>query len=150
MIQSFARTVVLPAQVDRTWQVVGAFAEVLSWFSIVADATEIEPSRRYAAVLADRIGPFRLRADLNIDIAMDEARRTIRAQGSGEDRQIGSRIAINVELQLSAVKGDTQLDVRGTYEITGRPATLGAASIIKKAERALDEFASTARTRLAA
>jgi carbon monoxide dehydrogenase subunit G len=150
MIQSFSREVKLSAEVERTWGVVSTFTEVLSWFSIVGSATEIEPARRYSAVLTDRVGPFRLHADLNIDLAIDESRHAIHAQGRGEDRQMGSRIALEVDLRLAPLEGGTALEVLGTYEITGRPATLGAATIVKKADRALEEFVSAAHARLAA
>jgi carbon monoxide dehydrogenase subunit G len=143
--QEFHERVRLAGDRDTVWRIVSDIPSVLSWISIVGSAEEVDPGARYRALLEDRMGPFRLRADL--DIAVDERAEgeRIRAHADGEDRQIGSRLIISVTLALAdVVGGGTAVDVSGSYEVTGRPATLGASSIRKKASKVLAEFFASA------
>ncbi|HMJ36561.1 MAG TPA: SRPBCC domain-containing protein [Baekduia sp.] len=140
MRQEFAEVVVVGAPVEEAWRVVSDITTVLSWISIVEDVAVQEPGARYSAVLKDRLGPFKLRADLGISVSADEAARRIEARADGEDRQIGSRLAVDVRLVVREEEGGAVIDVSGAYEVTGRPASLGAASIRKKAQRILSEF----------
>jgi carbon monoxide dehydrogenase subunit G len=147
--QEFQETVRLTAGRDAVWRTVSDIPTVLSWISIVGTADEIEPDRRYRAVLEDRLGPFRMRADLDIGVAERVDGTSIHARGDGEDRQIGSRLIVDVKLALAEEGDITVVDVRGSYEVTGRPAALGASSIRKKASKILSEFFSSAERELA-
>ena len=51
------------------------------------DLKEVEPMKKYTTVLEDRVGPFAMRADLAVDVAADEAKRTLKVSGSGEDHR---------------------------------------------------------------
>jgi carbon monoxide dehydrogenase subunit G len=141
MRQTFSELVVVDGTPQAAWEAVGEIATVLSWISIVDHAVAVEQGRRYEAVLQDRLGPFKLRADLAIDVttADREARRIV-ARAEGEDRQIGSRLTVDVELEVRESGEGTAIAVSGAYEVTGRPASLGAGSIRKKASKTLDEF----------
>ena len=99
-------------------------------------------------MLADKLGPFKLRADVNVVVGEREPGSSIRARGDGEDRQIGSRLVIEVALALEERDGSTQLDLSGSYEVTGRPASLGAGAIRKKAANILAEFFASAERSL--
>jgi carbon monoxide dehydrogenase subunit G len=147
--QEFQETVRLESGRDGVWATVSDIPTVLSWISIVGEAEEVEPEKRYRALLEDRMGPFKLRADLDIEVGERVAGERIRARGDGEDRQIGSRLIIDVTLALSEDGDGTAVDVRGSYEVTGRPASLGAASIRKKASKVLAEFFGSAERALA-
>ena len=71
----------------------------------------------------------------------------IRARG--EDRQIRSRIMIDAAARLSdAGPGRTRVRLSGSYEITGRVATLGAGVIRSKATKLIDTFCTNAITGL--
>lgn len=120
------------------WEALLDFERVASWLSIVGEVREIEPMRRYAAVLTDRVGPFTLRADLDVRVTAEEPR--LRIEATGEDRQVASRISAKVEIGLTDESAETRVGVTGGYDITGRIATLGAGAIRKKGEHVLDKF----------
>jgi carbon monoxide dehydrogenase subunit G len=145
MRQEFREIVTVQGTPQEVWERVGDIPLVLSWISIVGEVREVEPEQRYAAVLTDRIGPFKLRADVDVAVLEREPQRSIRARGEGEDRQIGSRLVIDVVLELVPRDDGTAIDVSGSYEVTGRPASLGASSIRKKAAKVLDEFFASTR-----
>jgi carbon monoxide dehydrogenase subunit G len=147
--QEFQETVRFSERREPVWATVSDIPTVLSWISIVGEAQTVEPGARYRALLQDRMGPFKLRADLDIEIGERVERELIRAHGDGEDRQIGSRLIVDVALALSDDGDGTAVDVSGAYEVTGRPATLGASSIRKKASKVLAEFFGSAERALA-
>lgn len=144
MKQSFEETFELAAPPAAVWTTVSDIPTVLSWISIVESVEELEADRRYLVVLADRLGPFKLRADVTVAVTARESGRSIRARGDGEDRQIGSRLIVEVAMTLAEREGGTTLHVGGSYEVTGRPASLGAGSIRKKASTILSEFFASA------
>lgn len=144
MKQDFEETFELAAPPAAVWATVSDIPTVLSWISIVESVEELEADRRYLVVLADRLGPFKLRADVTVAVTEREHGRSIRARGDGEDRQIGSRLIVEVAMTLAERDGATSLRVGGSYEVTGRPASLGAGSIRKKASTILSEFFASA------
>lgn len=141
MHQDIARTVTVAAPPPDVWRTLLDVQRVASWLTIVGQVREIEPLRRYTAVLEDKIGPFALRADLAVTVTADEPRLRVEAQG--EDRQVASRITARIDLAVAEDGGRTRVDVGGGYDITGRIATLGAGAIRKKGEHVLDEFVAS-------
>ena len=140
MQQDVSRTVRVAASPESAWSTILDFPKVASWLSVVRDLKEVEPMRRYATVLEDRVGPFAMRADLAIDVAADETKKTLKVSGSGEDRQIASRISAALDLGVAGVDGGSDIAVSGRYEITGKVATLGAGAIRKKGDKVLEDF----------
>lgn len=113
---------------------------VASWVTILDEVHEQEPLSRYRGVLADRLGPFRLRADLDIDVAVAERSITLRA--SGTDRQMGARLTVEGRLDVREDGAGSRVILAGSYEVSGKAAQLGASSIRRKAAHIVDEFST--------
>jgi carbon monoxide dehydrogenase subunit G len=139
VFQDFARTIRLAAPPDAVRAALLDVRRVASWLSIVHDVRDVEPARRYAAVLEDKLGPFALRADLDVTVDTPDT-RVVHVAAQGEDRQVASRITATIDLAVDQDGSGTTLSVNGRYEISGRVATLGAGAIRKKGDRLLDEF----------
>lgn len=148
MRQEFSRTIEVAAPRQRAWASVVDVDQVAGWITIVGGAEEIAPLKRYRALLEDRLGPFKLRADLDIEVVELEEGRHLRARASGEDRQVGSRIAVDASLRLADAGAGTAIEVTGAYEVTGRVAALGAGAIRKKGDAVLDDFFGNAKAAL--
>lgn len=133
---------------DQVWQSLLNVPRVASWVSIVKSFKEVHPLSRYRAVLEDRLGPFTLRADLDITVDKLVKGRMVRGHAAGEDRQIGSGIRAVLTAKLDPDGSGTVIDVAGHYEVTGRVAALGAAAIRKKADRIMEEFFTHAAAEL--
>jgi carbon monoxide dehydrogenase subunit G len=139
LLQDFAKTIRIDASPDTVWAAVLDVHRVASWLSIVREVRDVEPPRRYAALLEDRLGPFAMRADLDLTVETREP-RGLHVSAAGEDRQVASRIAATIDLAVEPDGGGTSLAVVGRYEVTGRVATLGAGAIRKKGDHILQEF----------
>ena len=149
--QSFARQLRASAEPERCWQVLTDVGLMTSWVQILHDTKEIAHLERYAAVLQDRVGPFSLRADLDIRVTVPEPGRHIEVRAQGEDRQVGSRIAVDATLRLEPQpEGGALVSVQGRYQVTGRAAAMGAGIIRKKADTILEEFFTHAAEELGA
>jgi carbon monoxide dehydrogenase subunit G len=70
--------------------------------------------------------------------------------GSGEDRQVASRISATLDLAVQPQGDATDVVVSGRYEITGRIATLGSGAIRKKGDKVLEDFFGNLTRELAA
>ena len=129
---------------------------VASWLPIMHSVTEVSsgPSgidgSSFQAAFEDKVGPFSLRADLHIEVSGVLKPEEVSIRARGEDRQIRSRIMIDAAARLSdAAPGQTRVQLVGSYEITGRVATLGAGIIRSKAGKLIDTFCTNAATALA-
>jgi carbon monoxide dehydrogenase subunit G len=138
---TFTRELSVSSGAKTCWELLTDVPRLVGWVSIVDDAQEISPLEKYSAVLMDRLGPFKLRADLDIVVSEVEVGHRIRVRASGEDRQVSSRIGVDATLTLTDLdSGGTRVAVDGSYEVIGRVATLGAGMIRQKAAKILDEF----------
>jgi carbon monoxide dehydrogenase subunit G len=136
----FARTMVVPADRDAVWSVLTDVATVAGWISIVSGVEEIAPLAEYSAILSDRMGPFKLQAGLSVRVVELQPPVRVGFHAEGEDHQVGSRIRVEAGVALEASDLSTMVEVNGTYEVTGRVATLGASMIRTKGDKILDEF----------
>lgn len=147
---SFERELDVASPPSECWKTLIDVPTLVRWVSVLDDAEEQEHLSRYSAVLADRLGPFRLRADLDIRVGDVEEERKVAVSARGEDRQVASRISVDAVLELEPAEGGgTKVAVAGTYEVAGRVATMGAGTIRKKADKILDEFFTNAAAALA-
>lgn len=137
---SFSRELELASPAGSCWATLTDVPTLVSWISVLDEGHEIEPLQRYTAVLMDKVGPFRLKADLDIQLTDVQPGSQVRLRAAGEDRKVGSRISVEAQVRLAARDGGTALTVDGSYEVAGRVATLGAGTIRKKADKLLEEF----------
>jgi len=146
--QEFERRLAIPRSTAQAWPTLTDVRQVAGWIPKLQEVQELSPLERYSAVLEDRLGPFRLRADLEIEVIRVEVPDLIEVRAAGEDRQVHSRISVEAQLHLFPADAGAELEVKGAYEVTGRVAALGSGTIRKKGEVMLDEFIEHAREAL--
>lgn len=145
----FRRELPVASSPEQTWEALTDVPRLVSWVSVVEDAAEVEPLSRYTAVLMDRLGPFKLRADLDITMSDVEVGHSLKVKASGEDRQVGSRLTIEASLSFEPREpSGTVIRVEGVYEVTGKVASMGPGTINKKAEKIMNEFFAAAGSEL--
>jgi carbon monoxide dehydrogenase subunit G len=148
--ETLEREFVVNATPTEVWANLVDVPRVAAWLPYLNTIVEKERLVSYSAILEDKVGPFSLRADLKIDVTNVDENALISVVAAGEDRAVRSRITIHAELHVSE-RDDQSSDVRirGTYEITGKVATLGAGLIKSKARKMVDEFCEAATAGLA-
>lgn len=147
--EDFAESFSVARSDAECWDILVDVARISTWVSVVGEVTEHEHLARYTTVLEDRMGPFKLRADLEIAVTSLTEHASITIRADGEDRQIGSRITVDATLSLEPTGSGCNVNIDGRYEVTGRVATMGASTIRQKADKILQEFLEAAKRDLA-
>ncbi|KWX66621.1 CoxG family protein [Mycobacterium sp. NAZ190054] len=136
----FHRDLTVKAAAADAWDALIDVPRLVGWVSIVENAVEIEHLSKYTAVLMDRLGPFKLRADLDVTVSDVEPGRSLKVKAIGEDRQVGSRLLVLATMEVRPEEHGSTIVVDGLYEVTGKVASMGSGTINKKAEKVMDEF----------
>lgn len=145
----FSRELLVAADPGETWKTLTDVPRLVSWVKIVEDAVELEPLSSYTAVLMDRLGPFKLRADLDIVITDLVEGESLHVRAEGEDRQVGSRLTVEATMAIAPRDPvGTVVSFRGSYEVSGKVASMGSGTINKKAEKIMDDFFASVVTAL--
>jgi carbon monoxide dehydrogenase subunit G len=139
-LESFKRSVTVLSPREQVWKVLTDVETLAGWVGIVHSVTEIRHLERYKAILQDKVGPFKLRADLSVSVTVELDGRRVSVSASGRDRAVDSKIKVDATLELSEDGSSTGIAVDGTYQVTGKVAGMGAGVIHKKADRILDDF----------
>lgn len=147
--ENFDRLLSVSSDPETSWAVLTDVARLAGWVSIIEDVQQKSHLESYSAILSDRLGPFKLRADLEVSVSEVDEPHRIRVRAHGEDRQVASRISIDATLTIEPrADGTSGIHVTGVYEVIGRVATLGAGTIRQKATKILDEFTTHAERAL--
>ena len=138
----FEREIALKTDPDHIWTRLTDLELLASFVSVIGSIQEVAPFEMYTAVLKDKVGPFTLLAPIEVSVVDLVEYERVSINGIGEDRQVNSRIEFDASLSLEPDEGGggTVVKVRATYEVGGKVATFGEASIRKKAEKVIDEF----------
>ncbi|HET6153970.1 MAG TPA: SRPBCC domain-containing protein [Marmoricola sp.] len=136
----FEKTVEVAGTADEVWALITDVPRLVGWISVLDDARTIEELARYTAVIQDKIGMFKLRADLDITIVDKTMGERIVMHAEGEDRQVGSRIVIDAVVALTSAEGTSSVRVQGKYGVSGSAATLGSSTIRRKGDKIVEEF----------
>lgn len=143
--QEFGRTITVASSPREAWQVLTDAERLVSWIGIVHSVHEVEHLKSYTAILEDKVGPFRLRADIEIDVSVPLDGVAVDVVASGRDRAVNSDIRIEGQLRLAPLsESGCEVTISGSYTVTGRATTMGAGIVRKKGEAAIDEFVANA------
>lgn len=130
------------------WGVLTDVSQVARWVSVVGEVRELEHLSRYEVVLHDEFGPFKLNADLTVEVTDVEEGRSIRFVANGSDRQVSTNISVNARLTLVPSESGTSIEVEGRWTVLGTVATMGGGTIRKKADTIVEEFFTSAAATL--
>lgn len=144
----FHRDLSVKAAPADAWTALVDVPRLVGWVSVVEDAVELEPLCKYTAVLMDRLGPFKLRANLDVTVSDVVSGQSLKVKAIGEDRQVGSRLLVLATMHVRPEQDGSTIVVDGVYEVTGKVASMGPGTINKKAQKVLDEFFNAAGSEL--
>ena len=90
----------------------------------------------------------KLSAPTNPDLLQRGVERLRKAQASGADNKIGSRMKIDLDVHLRESDNKTILSFTAGVDVLGKLAALGHGIIKRKADQVLDEFAQAVKKKL--
>jgi len=139
------REVQIAAPATALWELLWDVPRMVECLPGCAEAREVEPHLRYAARMAQRVGPISLSLPLDVKVIEAVATRRLALDAKGRDPVVGAEVVARVTLDVEG-RGDASLlriDAEG--RILGKLGALGQGVIQRKAEEIIEEFGSRLR-----
>ena len=108
----------------------------------------VEDGKRYAAVVGERVGPFRVEFPLEIEVLEVEPPARLRARAGGRDRSVDGLVKVDLDVALTVVEDGTALRILAEIAVLGKLGTLGHSVIVRKGIEIIDRFAGAVRSHL--
>lgn len=144
----FEKEVEISAPRQKVWDFIWDVDRFIACVPGCKEAKTLEPGKRYAATMVEKVGPFRVEFPTTIEVLEREDLTRIKAQASGADNKIGSRMKITLDVNLREQGDKTVLGFVAGVDILGKLAALGHGIIKRKADQVLDEFARAVKKQL--
>ena len=124
------------------WELLWDVRRIVECVPGCVEAREIEPHRRYAARMTQKVGPISLSVPLDVEVVEADPCRRLALSAKGRDPAIGAEIAMRVTLDIEARGEESLLRIDAEGRILGKLGALGHGVIQRKAEEAVDEFSA--------
>lgn len=144
----FEKEVAIAAPREKVWEFIWDVDRFIACVPGCKEAKTVEQGKKYSAVMTEKVGPFKVEFPTTIDILEREELRHIKAQASGADNKIGSRMKIDLDVHLNEQGDKTLLRFVAGVDILGKLAALGHGIIKRKADQVLDDFARSVKSKL--
>ena len=144
----FEKEVEILAPREKVWNFIWDVDRFIACVPGCKEAKTIESGKLYSAIMIEKVGPFRVEFPTTIEVLEREELTRIKAQASGADNKIGSRMKLSLDVKLREQGEKTVLGFVAGVDILGKLAALGHGIIKRKADQVLDEFAQAVKKRL--
>src|SRR5207253_614853 len=147
---TFEKEIAVALEVERVWAFLWDVERVARCLPGCREARAIVPHQRYAAVVSEQVGPFKVRFPLDIRVLEADAPRRLKAEASGRDPAMGSSLRVTLDLLLEANGTGSRLVIHSEVGLAGTLATLGQGIIQQQADGIMTRFAEAMRRELEA
>ncbi|VTU23149.1 hypothetical protein H4CHR_01131 [Variovorax sp. PBS-H4] len=143
---------VLPATAAQLWAIFFDVQRVATLIPGCENVAEVEPLRRFSAVMKQKIGPFKLEVPTRIEIESHVPQQQVVLVAAGADKFTGTTIDVRMKVDLAEQRTDggpaCQLGVEASMLVAGRLASLGYPIVKKRSEELFAEFERRLRAQL--
>lgn len=129
----------------QLWKTLWDVPRMVSCLPGCVEAREVEPNRRYAARMTQRMGPITLSVPLDVTISKVVPPSSLALEAKGRDPLLGANVAMTVTLDVTERAGGSRLHVEADGKILGKLGALGHGMIQRKGEELIDEFGARLR-----
>ncbi|MHB8619203.1 MAG: CoxG family protein [Chloroflexota bacterium] len=144
MLLEMEKSTHVAASQAASWELMRDVSRLSGCIPGVSGLQETDDAGHFSAVVADKLGPFKLQFPVNIAIQSEEAPRHILAELTGNDSKGQARVKGQLEGTLEpagAVDGEgTKLTLRIRMEILGKLVSLGAGPMRRRTDEIFSEF----------
>jgi hypothetical protein len=144
----FEKEVEILAPREKVWNFIWDVNQFIACVPGCKEAKTIEEGKKYSATMIEKVGPFKVEFPTSIEVLERQELTHIRAQASGADNKIGSRMKLDLDVNLREQDGKTIVKFVAGVDILGKLAALGHGIIKRKADQVLDEFAQAVKKNL--
>jgi carbon monoxide dehydrogenase subunit G len=125
---------------DKLWDTLWDVSRMVTCLPGCTEAREVEPHRRYAAKMTQRMGPITLSVPLDVTISKVVPPSSLALEAKGRDPVLGANVAMTVTLEVTERPGGSRIHVEADGKILGKLGALGHGMIQRKGEELIDEF----------
>jgi len=144
----FQKEVEILAPREKVWKFIWDVDRFIACVPGCKEAKTLEDGKKYSAIMIEKVGPFKVEFPTTIEVLEREELSHIKAQASGADNKIGSRMKIDLDVNLREQNDKTIVSFIAGVDILGKLAALGHGIIKRKADQVLDEFAQAVKKKL--
>ena len=144
----FEKEVEILAPREKVWNFIWDVNQFIACVPGCKEAKTIEEGKKYSATMIEKVGPFKVEFPTSIEVLERQELTHIRAQASGADNKIGSRMKLDLDVNLREQDSKTIVKFVAGVDILGKLAALGHGIIKRKADQVLDEFAQAVKKNL--
>lgn len=150
MLLDVTKTAEVVASPEAAWELIRDVQRLTDCIPNVSNFKVLEEDRRYAAVVADKVGPFRIQVPVRIEVQSIEEPRRIVAEVAGNDNRGQARVRGKLEATVEPSGNGALLTLAMRMEVLGRLAALGAAPMRRRADEIFSEFVRRLQAQLGA
>lgn len=144
----FEREIEILNSKEKVWQFLWDVDRFITCVPGCKDAKTVEAGKSYTAMMVEKVGPFRVEFPMKIEVMESQELSYIKAQATGSDSRVGSRMKVELDVHLIENGKNTLLSLGVSVDILGKLATLGHSIIKRKADEAIEKFAQEIKNRL--
>jgi len=144
----FEREVRIGAPPAAVWGFLWDVPRLAACVPGASDVQVLEDGKRYAAVVSDRVGPFKVRFPLEIEVLEVQAPERLRARAGGRDTKVDGLVKVDLDVTLAPAADGTTLRLTADIAVLGKLGTLGHSVIVRKGGEIVDRFANAVRAQL--
>ncbi|MCZ6874408.1 MAG: SRPBCC domain-containing protein [bacterium] len=145
----FEKQVTVAAPRQTVWDFLWDVPRLTACIPGCEQATTVEPYKRYRATVQDRVGPFKIKVPLDIEVLEAAAPERLVALATGHDPVMQSRLKVELDLTLDAPNAQTTtLHFRTDVTVMGKLGTLGHSMIVRRGDAVIEAFATAIQSAL--
>jgi len=151
MLLKLTEELPLNASIDEVWKLLRDTPRLTSLLAGVENVAALseENVEAYAAIVSEKVGPFKLTMNLEVRVTETIEPSLLKAAIKGVDSMGLNRITGSMQVALSPASPGTQMHFEASIEILGKLATLGAVPIRRRTTQAFAEFAQNIQRQFA-
>ena len=142
------REVTIAAPRDAVWDFLWDVPRLAACVPGAKEVRTVEERRKYTAVVAEKVGPFKVQFPLEIEVVEVQAPERLRARANGRDTAVDGLVKVELDVALTPAEGGTTLKLAADISVLGKLGTLGHSVIVRKGTDIVDRFAAAVRTQL--
>lgn len=130
---------------ERLWTTLWDVPRMVTCLPGCTEAREVEPHRRYAAKMMQKVGPISLSVPMDVTITSAVPPTSLALEARGRDGALGAAISMSVNLAVTPREAGSRVRIEAEGKILGKLGALGHGVIQRKAEELIDEFGARLR-----
>ncbi|MGH2410574.1 MAG: CoxG family protein [Chloroflexota bacterium] len=136
----FQHEIRIEASSQRVWDFLWDVEQLARCIPGCQEATVVEPHVHYTALVADRVGPLKLKMPLDLVVQSSEEGRSLHVLGTGKDSSLGSSVRIDISAALDPDGAATNLRLNVEASVSGKIAGLGMGLFKRKFDDIMTQF----------